>query len=214
MTFCPFCGVRQEVDLRRVHFRDLGHNPSMSCPECCTPLSRIEFGTEPVLQIERCPTCLGLFFNPGEIEALLDEGTSGVVWLDPVQLKQIAADFEGEREIVYRRCPVCSERMSHANFGGHSGVILDYCGSHGLWLDGGKFRRLAEWWRAGGRLIHQRHQEQRAKGLHDGGGIRFRPRVRDTIESPQPIPRAAEATGSPVWQAIDALAGITLDLFD
>jgi hypothetical protein len=39
MTFCPFCGVRQDVNLRQVHFRDLGFNPSMACPECTTALS-------------------------------------------------------------------------------------------------------------------------------------------------------------------------------
>lgn len=214
MTFCPFCGVRQEVNLRQVHFRDLGFNPSMACPECTTPLSLIEFDTEPAIQIERCPTCYGLFFNPGEIEALLDAQTSPLVWLDPVQLQQIAADFQEEREIIYRRCPSCSERMSHANFGGHSGVILDYCGTHGLWLDGSKLRRLTEWWRAGGKLIHQKHEEQRVKKLYESGGIRFRSPMVGTTESPRHVPEYAQSDGSWFWQAIDALADITLDSDD
>lgn len=214
MTYCPFCGVRQDVNLRQIHFRDLGFNPSMACPECTTQLTVIEFSTEPAIQIERCPTCFGLFFNPGEVEALLDAQTNPLVWLDPVQLNQIAADFEEERVIIYRKCPTCSERMSHANFGGHSGVILDYCGTHGVWLDGSKLRRLTEWWRAGGKLIYQQNEEKRVKKLYESGGIRFRTPMQGTTESSWPVPENRHVDGSLFWLAIDALADITVDFDD
>ena len=46
MTFCPFCGVRQDVNLRQVHFRDLGTDASLPCPHCTTPLDVIEFDTQ------------------------------------------------------------------------------------------------------------------------------------------------------------------------
>ena len=166
MTFCPFCGVRADVDLRQIHFRDLGEDESMACPQCITPLGVIEFETEPRIRIERCTTCHGMFFNPGEIESLLDAQTNPLVWLDPVQIQQIADDFGHEREIFYQKCPMCAERMSHINFGGHSGVILDRCGTHGIWLEGSKLRRLTEWWRAGGKLIYQQNEADRVKGLY------------------------------------------------
>ena len=44
MTFCPFCGGRQDVNLRQVHFRDLGTDASLPCPHCAIPLDVIEFG--------------------------------------------------------------------------------------------------------------------------------------------------------------------------
>ena len=72
MTFCPFCGVRQDVNLRQIHFRDLGTDASLPCPHCTTPLGVIEFDTEPKVRIERCTACFGNFFNPGELEVLLD----------------------------------------------------------------------------------------------------------------------------------------------
>ncbi len=93
MSFCPFCGVRQDVNLRQIHFRDLGTDASLPCPHCATPLDVIEFDTEPKVRIERCTTCYGTFFNPGELELLLDAGTNPLVWLDPVQLKRISEDF-------------------------------------------------------------------------------------------------------------------------
>lgn len=166
MTFCPFCGVRQDVNLRQIRFRDLGVDESLPCPSCATPLDVIEFETEPAIRIERCTTCYGTFFNPGELEALLDAQTNPLVWLDPAQLNQIAEDFGHQHEVVYKRCPMCAERMSHLNFGGRSGVILDRCGTHGVWLEGSELRRLTEWWRAGGKLIYQQNEAERVKKLY------------------------------------------------
>jgi Zn-finger nucleic acid-binding protein len=57
--------------------------------------------------------------------------------------------------------------MSPHNFGGKSGVILDRCGTHGFWLDGGEYRRLAEWWRAGGKLIYQDNEAERTHWLRE-----------------------------------------------
>ena len=153
MTFCPYCGVRQDIDLRQIHFRDMGTDASQPCPSCETPLSVIEFDTTPPMRVERCGACNGMFFNPGELEALLDHQTNPLVWLDNVQLQQISSDFGFQHEVVYRKCPLCAERMGHVNFGGRSGVVLDRCGTHGVWVEGGELRRLTEWWRAGGKLI-------------------------------------------------------------
>lgn len=173
MTFCPFCGVRADIDLRQVHFRDLGPDPAMTCPQCTTPLDVIELDTEPRLQVERCTTCHGMFFNPGEVEALLDAQTNPIVWLDPVQIEQIAGDFGSrQREVTYQKCPACDDRMSHLNFGGRSGVIIDRCGTHGVWLDGGELRRLAEWWRAGGKLIYQQREQERVNRLYSSTASR------------------------------------------
>ncbi|MES2440052.1 MAG: zf-TFIIB domain-containing protein [Verrucomicrobiota bacterium] len=179
MTFRPFCGVRADIDLRQIHFRDLGEDASMACPQCNTPLGVIEFGTEPRIRIELCMTCHGMFFNPGEVESLLDARTNPLVWLDPVQIQQIADDFGHQREVFYQKCPMCAERMSHVNFGGRSGVILDRCGIHGIWLEGGKLRRLTEWWRAGGKLIYQQDEADRAKRLYGSH------EKRGTITSPE-----------------------------
>lgn len=185
MTFCPFCGVRQDVNLRQIHFRDLGSDASLPCPHCSIPLGVIEFDTEPKIRIERCGTCYGTFFNPGELEALLEAQTNPLVWLDPAQLNQIAADFAHDREIVYHKCPMCSERMSHLNFGGRSGVIVDRCGTHGVWLEGSELRRLTEWWRAGGKLIYQQHEAERAKKLYAPMEENRRKALMVTTESPR-----------------------------
>lgn len=158
LTLCPFCGARQDVDLAQIHYRNIETDSPMPCPGCESTLGVIEFDTDPAIRIERCHECLGMFFNPGELEALLEAKVNPVVWVDRQRLDEIAANFGYHHEVVYRRCPMCLERMSHLNFGGRSGVILDRCGTHGVWLEGGELRRLLEWWRAGGRHIHQRNE--------------------------------------------------------
>jgi Zn-finger nucleic acid-binding protein len=160
MTFCPYC----------------------ACPSCESTLSVIEFDTSPPLHVERCFTCHGMFFNPGEIQALLDQKTNSLVWLDTVQINQIATDYGYNHEVVYRKCPMCAERMSHLNFGGRSGVILDRCGTHGLWVDGGELRQLTEWWRAGGKLIFQQNEADKTKKLFAERHVE-RPRPPQSIES-------------------------------
>ena len=81
---CPYCGSRVEADLKSANFRDLGPNPDLPCPECREPLDVLEFDTNPRVAIERCKSCLGTFFNPGEIELLLQHYTTEVLWVDPV----------------------------------------------------------------------------------------------------------------------------------
>ena len=204
MTFCPFCGVRQDVNLRQIHFRDLGVDESLPCPECVTPLGVIEFDTDPKIHIERCTTCFGTFFNPGELESLLEAQTNPLVWLDPTQLNQIARDFGYNHEVVYRKCPMCAERMSHINFGGQSGVILDRCGTHGVWLEGSELRRLTEWWRAGGKLIYQQNEAKRSKQLY-GNQTKERPRAPlVTTESENP----SEMGSSNTFDVISVLGGL------
>ena len=42
--------------------------------------------------------------------------------------------------------------MNRVNYGGGSGVIVDSCKAHGLYLDAGELRRILAWVGAGGRL--------------------------------------------------------------
>jgi len=166
MLFCPFCGSRQEIDLRKVQFRDLGGDASLPCPDCLKPLNVIEIATDPAMTIERCPNCVGMFFNPGELEKLIEDQTHDFVWTDQERLEGIAGNHGYHHEVIYLQCPICRERMSHRNFGGSSGVIIDRCGTHGVWVQGGELRRIMEWWAAGGKHLHQQHEQERIARLN------------------------------------------------
>ena len=212
MTFCPFCGVRQDIDLRQIHFRDLGTEGSMPCPSCEEALTVIEFDTNPIMRVERCNGCHGMFFNPGELQAMLDEQSNPLVWLDQLQMSQISADYGFNHEVVYRKCPMCAERMSHINFAGRSGVVLDRCGTHGLWVEGGELRRLTEWWRAGGKLVFQHNEADKTKRLYQE--MEAAPgHFPKTVESPDhPENWTWNQGNTPAWLAVlGSIASVIID---
>jgi Zn-finger nucleic acid-binding protein len=45
--------------------------------------------------------------------------------------------------------------MNRKLHGKRSGVIVDSCREHGIWLDAGELRQLMEWSRAGGEKLNQ-----------------------------------------------------------
>lgn len=183
---CPYCGTRVEIDLKEINFRDLGPNPGLPCPSCTTPLSVVETDSVPKVTIERCPDCYGTFFNPGEIELLLEQHTTDFVWTDLQQLKTLGAEKSNHADMIeYLRCPFCQERMSRLNFGGRSGIILDRCGTHGVWVQNGEFQQISEWWRAGGKLIYEQHEKERTALLFTSG------HEKTSSSSPPPLPEGA-----------------------
>lgn len=159
---CSYCGSRNDTDLKGVH-RYTTHelDSGRNCPRCNVPLQSIDLQLNGKFLIERCDQCLGLFFDPGELEALLQATVTHVYTINRKQLANInSALRSSEYGISYIKCPVCATIMNRVNFGARSGVIVDRCPDHGLWLDGGELRQLFEWNKAGGNLLEQERREQ------------------------------------------------------
>jgi Zn-finger nucleic acid-binding protein len=162
---CAYCGDRNDIDLKGIHYYTTHENDSpRTCPRCDVRLKTIDLKLNGTFLIERCDQCLGLFFDPGELEALLDATVSNVFLIDRSGLDGINQNRQPDQyPIAYIKCPVCSQLMNRVNFGIRSGVIIDRCKAHGVWLDGGELRHLMEWMKLGGKLLDQQHQEQSRK---------------------------------------------------
>lgn len=66
---------------------------------------------------------------------------------------------ESERNTL---CPVCRKLMVRRAFAGSSGVVLDVCGTHGLWFDAEELDGVLAWIRGGGlSRAEERHAEER-----------------------------------------------------
>jgi Zn-finger nucleic acid-binding protein len=138
--------------------------------------------------LDRCAACLGLFFDTGELEAVIERQVPPVYEIDRITLSRLS-EQNGE-PVRYRRCPVCRNVMNRVNYGGSSGVIADRCREHGIYLDAGELRRILAWVRAGGRLAAaQKVAEETARaskqielpavselGIQEDGDLSF-PRV-------------------------------------
>jgi Zn-finger nucleic acid-binding protein len=202
-TVCPFCGVHQSIDLREIHFRDLGPSPLLPCPCCKTPLHTLKTGSDPDTHLERCPSCHGMFFNPGELEAVLHDNTTDDIWLDSVRLTAIKDNLpDPPAEVTYRKCPHCRDIMTRINFGGRSGVIIDRCIKHGVWLDHGELHHLLQWWHAGGKWIYKNHLTQTA--------TQPTPQYTPLYESGPPTPYVGNDDIFDKWDTIKLIAGVAL----
>ncbi len=161
---CEYCGSRNDIDLKGVHYHTTHVSESERiCPRCGIRLETIDLKLDGRFLIERCVQCLGLFFDPNELETLLQATVSNVFTINRSQLDSINATMRAnDYGVTYIKCPVCAKLMNRVNFGAKSGVIVDRCKEHGVWLDGGELRHLFEWMKAGGKLLDQ-EQEQLKK---------------------------------------------------
>ena len=162
---CAYCGDRNDIDLRGIHYYTTHETDQPRiCPRCDKKLKTINLNLNGTFFIERCDQCLGLFFDPAELEALLDAAVKNVFLIDRSGMDSINVHRQlNQYPICYIKCPVCSELMNRVNFGAKSGVIVDRCKDHGVWLDGGELRHLMEWMKLGGKLLDQERQEQAKK---------------------------------------------------
>lgn len=84
---------------------------------------------------------------------------------------------ENAEPVTYVACPRCGEIMARRNFGRTSGILVDTCKKHGIWLDRGELRRVVD------------HLAQRAPdelGRANVGPARPREPVR--APEPEPVP--------------------------
>jgi len=100
---------------------------------------------------------MGVFFDSGELHALLEKSVSNVFEINLKRMDAINQKLYKKAETIqYIKCPVCSAFMRRTNFASRSGVIIDQCMDHGIWLDGGELKRLMEWKKSGGEMLHEK----------------------------------------------------------
>ncbi len=100
-----------------------------------------------------------MFLAQGQIETLLEKSVEPVYKINLQQLDNINHErFSIERNGSYSKCPVCQSFMSRKVFGYRSGVIVDRCPSHGIWLDSGELTHLMEWKKSGGQLLQEQQK--------------------------------------------------------
>jgi Zn-finger nucleic acid-binding protein len=195
---CEFCRSRTDIDLKGIHFYTTHESDSARiCPRCNIKLKTIDLKLNGTFLIERCEECLGLFFDPNELEALLEASIANVFKIDRNGLDSINLRRKTDQHAVaYIKCPICAQLMHRVNFGTRSGVIVDRCKNHGVWLDGGELRHLMEWMKLGGKLLDQERQEQTR--LEE---LKKENERREKLAGYKPEPSLFEGYGDPLRQS-------------
>ena len=161
-VICVYCGHRIDVDLQGSSKSTVKNDLySFHCPDCSLLLESIIIeSTNRIdgenLTVSRCSNCLGLFVQRNILDMILD---TRVRQPSEIDFQLLTSLENSNRSLVkgwkYRPCPACQTLMNRKLHGKRSGVIVDSCREHGIWLDAGELRQLMEWSRAGGEKLNQ-----------------------------------------------------------
>lgn len=166
---CEYCGVRNDIELQKKNIGVKLPKSKRTCPDCLTFLDSIDIGRNSRFIVEKCKRCFGLFFDHHELEKLLEESVSPSYWIDRHKLHSLLQHPLHQDRILYRKCPECSSIMQRKNYLNRSGVIMDVCAGHGIWLDAGELKQIQEWTALGGKHnvlkdeLDDKHRYNRAK---------------------------------------------------
>jgi Zn-finger nucleic acid-binding protein len=164
-TVCKYCTSLNDVDLRRKLFiSDSIEQMNCTCPRCKCKLLTLDISGNNSFLIERCEQCYGLFFDLGELEKYLTLADTKASEIDHHSLNLlINENYHKEYPVSYIKCPVCEDLMNRINYGKKSGVVVNKCSHHGIWLDSGCLNHLVGWARAGGFELDQIEREEDKK---------------------------------------------------
>jgi Zn-finger nucleic acid-binding protein len=131
---CPLCGAH-------LHSKEQTRSPV--CPRCKVELG-IHYRDREEYDI--CPKCGGLWLDRGEFRLFTRE-------YDVYRKDDDKGEYLREPSkdpLEYIPCVRCGKLMNRKNFAKISGVILDECGTHGVWLDSGELGKIRHFIADGG----------------------------------------------------------------
>ncbi|MCW2926670.1 MAG: hypothetical protein JWM86_638 [Thermoleophilia bacterium] len=159
----------------------------MNCPDCAALLVP---ATHETVEVSSCTAGHGLFLSADALKAALADRTDDRPADEERAAEQAAgaASIEAlEAEQALRACPVCRTEMARRTFAYESGVPIDVCADHGIWLDAGELQRIEAWYEA--------QEGYRAADRAEWGGQTGR---LEQIEQEHER-RAADETGAVHW---------------
>jgi Zn-finger nucleic acid-binding protein len=144
--FCPHCGAAAQAVAP-------GTPTKHSCPRCNEALTAVEVAKTP---LEECMRCGGLWVDVASFDHICADAEAQAA-ASGLQLPPAPAGMF-DAKVHYIKCPQCATLMNRKNYAEHSGIILNVCRAHGVWLDRDEIRQIIEFVHAGG-LDHARRAE-------------------------------------------------------
>jgi Zn-finger nucleic acid-binding protein len=143
--FCTACGV----EFRPEPIPQEQEAP-IACPACEGDDVLAVRGVGGVW-VRECGKCNGLWVPGDRFDSLVGRALEAARQRAAQGIPIAAAKPQSvARNFAYRSCPVCHERMYRKNYGKRSGVIVDWCGPHGTWLDADELEQIAAFIAGGG----------------------------------------------------------------
>jgi len=151
-SVCPLCGGQLHDDVRIIR---------SVCPHCRVPL-KIQMRADEEYDI--CARCGGMWLDKFEFHKATRP--SDVYAKEEIEGEFIRGPVRKATE--YIPCVRCGNLMNRKNFKRISGVVIDECGRHGIWLDAGELEKIRHFIADGGLDKSQdREIEQTRSDLKD-----------------------------------------------
>jgi len=126
IRYCPNCGGENKKEMTI-------QDPL--CPRCKCPLEIYKYRKT---ELDICPQCSGLWLDAGEFKRLATEREAYADESIPYEYQKKPLP----EEKGYLPCVRCGSLMIRKNFKRISGVLIDTCRDHGIWLDAGELEQI------------------------------------------------------------------------
>ena len=150
--FCTGCGVAFSPEAVKID----GHE--LPCPECgCLMPPRAIGG----IGINECGNCNGIWAPENRLELLINKAIEAQRRGETIHYApRVKGGNPVTQQVAYRKCPECEAFMQRRNFRKTSGVIIDRCGNHGVWLDADELEQITGFVLSGGNPQAEKMMEE------------------------------------------------------
>lgn len=172
------------IPLDQVPARD-----AYDCPRCRVKLHFLVHGGA---YVEQCPDCRGLWYSREAFQDAVDATPVRVFDARQTQhlrqaTRKIFLNDNPQKDRI--GCLECAEPMFLTNFGKASGIVIDVCGTHGIWFDASELERILAFIANGGLEMPEFVHLLSQSGETDET---FLPRFRYRLQSFKSLQRATD----------------------
>jgi Zn-finger nucleic acid-binding protein len=119
------------------------------CPRCRAGLKA---ATNPLIAVDVCTECGGVFFEQGELAKLARKQQEAFAKLEAL-VKEPANAVTDSGNLT---CPGCGATMERYEYAYCSGIMLDHCPTcGGIWVDEGELGRIGEHLDRGDKVVRE-----------------------------------------------------------
>ncbi len=138
--FCSECGVSIRPEAMKAIRLDA------KCPRCKGDLILQEL---PEGHYTECSLCAGIWLDGDSFHQVIEKKEeSSLGKLFSAKKSQPVQAYD--QPVRYLPCPTCGQMMNRKNFGGCSGVVIDWCKGHGYWFDTHELEKVISFVKSGG----------------------------------------------------------------
>jgi Zn-finger nucleic acid-binding protein len=129
---------------------------------CQSTLTSVAIGSA---TLEECIPCSGIWVKAEDFQAICGDSQSQQAAIDlpmpPSPPRE--SDDDDAAPVRYLKCPTCGQIMNRVDYGDASGVVVNTCRDHGIWLDHAALCRLIEQIRGGSLARAQARQAEESQ---------------------------------------------------